>query len=309
MSEIGVIAIRWALYVDLGLLFGLPLFALYALGGGRTVRSYLPLGPMIVLLVLLGLLLSVLGFLVQASAMTGLPLTRPDLQLVSDLLNDTALGTALKVRLAALVILLPCAALYGRKPRVCVMTSTLAGAIALGTLAWSGHGAAGEGSAGWQQLASDLVHLLAAGAWVGAIAAFLALVIPNVDTDGLARVLLTEQALRGFSMVGTVVVGLLVVTGTVNTLFLVGSEHIAGLWQSSWGLLLTAKLVLFAGMLGLAALNRYRLTPSLSLAIEQEDAPRAMTLLRGSLVVEGGLAIIILALVAWLGTLSPPMST
>ena len=61
-------------------------------------------------------------------------------------------------------------------------------------------------------------------------------------------------------------------------------------------------------MLGLAALNRYRLTPSLSLAIEQEDAPRAMTLLRGSLVVEGGLAIIILALVAWLGTLSPPMS-
>ena len=76
----------------------------------------------------------------------------------------------------------------------------------------------------------------------------------------------------------------------------------------------TAKLVkaghglLFAGMLGLAALNRYRLTPALAQAIEEEDAPRAQALLRASLVVEGGLAIVILGLVAWLGTLSPPMS-
>ncbi|EKU77297.1 hypothetical protein HMPREF9718_00001, partial [Sphingobium yanoikuyae ATCC 51230] len=43
-------------------------------------------------------------------------------------------------------------------------------------------------------------------------------------------------------------------------------------------------------------------------AIEEEDAPRAQALLRASLVVEGGLAIVILGLVAWLGTLSPPMS-
>ena len=66
--------------------------------------------------------------------------------------------------------------------------------------------------------------------------------------------------------------------------------------------------LLFAGMLGLAALNRYRLTPALAQAIEEEDAPRAQALLRASLVVEGGLAIVILGLVAWLGTLSPPMS-
>ena len=44
------------------------------------------------------------------------------------------------------------------------------------------------------------------------------------------------------------------------------------------------------------------------LAIEEEDAPRAQALLRASLVVEGGLAIVILGLVAWLGTLEPPAS-
>ena len=99
-----------------------------------------------------------------------------------------------------------------------------------------------------------------------------------------------------------------ILTGTVNGWFLVGPGNIASLGQSTYGLLLIAKLLLFAGMLGLAALNRYRLTPALAQAIEEEDAPRAQALLRASLVVEGGLAIVILGLVAWLGTLSPPMS-
>ena len=30
MNDVALVAVRWALYVDLGLLFGLPLFALYA---------------------------------------------------------------------------------------------------------------------------------------------------------------------------------------------------------------------------------------------------------------------------------------
>ena len=114
--------------------------------------------------------------------------------------------------------------------------------------------------------------------------------------------------MRGFSLVGTIIVALLILTGTVNGWFLVGPGNIASLGQSTYGLLLIAKLLLFAGMLGLAALNRYRLTPALAQAIEEEDAPRAQALLRASLVVEGGLAIVILGLVAWLGTLSPPMS-
>ena len=143
--------------------------------------------------------------------------------------------------------------------------------------------------------------------------AFLALVLTRLATDDLAtedmdRVMLAEEALRGFSFVGTIIVALLILTGTVNGWFLVGPGNIASLGQSTYGLLLIAKLLLFAGMLGLAALNRYRLTPALAQAIEEEDAPRAQALLRASLVVEGGLAIVILGLVAWLGTLSPPMS-
>src|SRR3546814_1764463 len=52
---------------------------------------------------------------------------------------------------------------------------------------WSGHGAAGEGNAGWVQLAADLVHLLAAGAWLSAIAAFFTLVAGKAVTRSEER--------------------------------------------------------------------------------------------------------------------------
>src|SRR5215467_6944009 len=50
----------------------------------------------------------------------------------------------------------------------------IAGAY-LATLAWAGHAAAGEGVERDIQVTSDLVHLLAAGAWVGALPALLAM--------------------------------------------------------------------------------------------------------------------------------------
>src|SRR3546814_7658032 len=71
MNDVALVAVRWALYVDLGLLFGLPLFALYAPGGGRMVQRHLPLVAMVAGLACLALLLSALGFALQAAAMTG----------------------------------------------------------------------------------------------------------------------------------------------------------------------------------------------------------------------------------------------
>ena len=61
-------------------------------------------------------------------------------------------------------------------------------------------------------------------------------------------------------------------------------------------------------MLWLAASHRFRLTPALGAALEQGDAASAAFTLRRSLVVETVLALAILALVAWLGTLAPPIS-
>jgi putative copper resistance protein D len=129
MNDVALVAVRWALYVDLGLLFGLPLFALYAPGGGRMVQRHLPMVAMVAGLACLALLLSALGFALQAAAMTGLPLTQPDLSMVAELFNGTSMGTALKARLVALLVLLLSIPFYRRQSRPAFIASTLAGAV------------------------------------------------------------------------------------------------------------------------------------------------------------------------------------
>jgi copper resistance protein D len=108
--------------------------------------------------------------------------------------------------------------------------------------------------------------------------------------------------------VGTLVVAILVITGLINSWLLVGPANFTALGTTLYGLLLLAKLVLFAAMLGLASLNRFRLTPAFERSIAMNDHDGALMTLRVSLAVETTYVIGILALVAWLGTLAPPAS-
>ena len=66
-----------------------------------------------------------------------------------------------------------------------------------------------------------------------------------------------------------------------------------------------AELLLFAAMLVLAGLNRWRLTPALGVAVHNDNPASALAGLRRSLLAEGSAALAILAVVAWLGTLEP----
>jgi putative copper resistance protein D len=184
----------------------------------------------------------------------------------------------------------------------------LCGAVSLATLAWTGHGAVDEGTSGWIHLGSDVLHLVASAAWVGALLGLVLLVtrpISAVDDEHLG---LTHRALHGFGSVGTFVVATLVLTGLINSWFLVGYENVSTLLTTPYGQLLFAKLVLFGAMLGLAAANRFRLTPKLEKALASDDHASALSALRLSLAVETSSVIAILALVAWLGTLAPPVS-
>jgi copper resistance protein D len=101
-------------------------------------------------------------------------------------------------------------------------------------------------------------------------------------------------------------VATLVVTGVVNTLSIMGLEGVATIWTSVYGRLLLLKLAVFAAMLGLAAFNRYRLTPALAGELgNAQPAERALGGLRRSVVMETLAGAAVLVLVAWLGSLSP----
>lgn len=307
MDDPASVGIRFLLYLDLMLLFGLSMFGLYGLRGPeRSNPSILELRSGITMLAGLGIFLSAVALLLLAASMTGRPLAEVDAEALALLLSGTSAGAAWKVRIAVLAIAFLLPLLFWRRPLQALTGTGAAGAIALGTLAWTGHGAAGEGAAGWLQLIADIGHLFAAGIWVGALWA-LSMLVFRRGMD-LAHAELARRALEDFSPVGSWAVVILVVTGLVNSWFLIGISNIGQMVSGPYGQLFAAKLVLFLAMLMLAALNRFRLTPGAELAIRQRDIPAAAGALRCSLLAETSSAVLILALVAWLGMLSPPVA-
>jgi len=298
------IVVRFALYATLMVLFGLPAFGLYGLRGEAHATSS---RWWIVAAAALGAGLSLCAFDLMAASMAGVPALPVDREAFASLLATAPIGTAWGVRMAALGIAAIAASTVNRiPPRLAIVA--LASAVALSTLAWTGHGAMDEGANGWIHLGADIVHLIAASVWTGALLGLILLLARpshRVDAAYLER---SHQALHGFATVGTITVGALIASGIVNAWFLVGPANLASLGTTLYGQVLVGKLLLFTVMLCLAALNRFRLTPRFRLAIAANDHARALGALRLSLASESGCAILVLGAVAWLGTLAPPMS-
>ncbi|WP_327751827.1 copper homeostasis membrane protein CopD [Sphingobium sp. SJ10-10] len=283
-----LIAARFALYADLAALAGLPLFW-WSMGGSarRGVIGALALG---------GFALSALWLLASAAGMAGTPLLSPDWSVVEILLKETPVGTVLVVRAVALLSILP---LLFRRGGGWNAAIALPAAIAAATLAWSGHAAASEGLAGSAHRVADALHVLAAAGWFGALLALLGGVLAGREIGQ------TAAMLERFSLFGTLFVATLIVTGGFNAVMIVGLPNLPVLLHSLYGWLLLAKLALFGAMLLLAAANRWRLTPKLEAALEGGNTGAALSHLLLSLLMETSLAIIILGLVAALGTLDP----
>ena len=120
-------------------------------------------------------------------------------------------------------------------------------------------------------LASDVLHTLGAGIWIGALVAFLLLLVTDHRHGETER-----RALHGFSGVGSALVAVIVATGLVNGWFVVGLAGLPRMLTIPYGQLLTVKLLLFLFMSGLAAANRFHLTPRLEAALNSPpDTPRA----------------------------------
>lgn len=283
MGELINIILRLALYVDLLLLFGVALFRVYGVERGLRFK------PILRGMALVGALLSVAGLLLMTSAMSGeteFTALWPHLQMM---LFETDVGMAWAVRILALIVVMIRPGLW---------IASIASAVALASLAWNGHGAMDEGVL---HFLSDILHLLAAGAWLGAMLALVLMARELVDEAGVS---LLADAVKRFEWVGAFIVVTLTVSGVVNYLFIVG-PRLDDVLLGTYGILLAIKVLLFAGMLVLAALNRFHLGPSLQQSLRDGQHAVAANALRRSVLAELAIALVIIALVAWLGTLSP----
>ena len=168
-----------------------------------------------------------------------------------------------------------------------------AAALYAASLAWAGHAAAAmTGPLRAWHLASDATHLLAAGAWLGALPALAHCLRSAQPNETLARLA------QRFSPIGIASVSVLLASGVLNACFLVGS--IAALVGTPYGRLLLVKVMLFVALLATAAVNREWLTPRLA-----GNCQRARRRLHANVVVEivGGVAIVVI--VGALGTQVP----
>jgi copper resistance protein D len=293
-------------YAGAMILFGSSLFFVRALPQGGPGSAGEMRWPRTLLAAAgVGLCISALLWLAaQASVLAGSITEGLRPQTLLAVVTGFDLGKAALAR-AALAALAAILVLTIKPARTAWRACTLAGGLATASLAWLGHGAATEGSGGPVHLISDILHSWAAAAWIGALVAFLLLLRACARRPELTATL--HRALHGFSGLGTVLVAVLIATGLVNSWFLIGPQRLEGLWTTPYGQLLSVKLVLFVGMLGMAAANRFRLTPALAGAPDAGPRQRsALRALRRSIVVETALAFGVLALVAGFGTLPPP---
>jgi putative copper resistance protein D len=210
--------------------------------------------------------------------------------LMGTVLDNTTMGHVWVAR-ALIPILLIMAAAADRPPMPVLLALS---AVALASLALTGHAMMDEGPRAAVHIINHIVHLLAAAGWIGSLVPVLLCLAALGDP---ARAKYASLALHRFSVMGHIAVALVVGTGIIDMFMVLG--HLPVHWSSPYQALLSIKIALVAGMIGLALVNSYVLMPRVD---DDNEATRA---LRRQTIAELVLATGVLALVAVLGMLDP----
>jgi copper resistance protein D len=291
-------------------LFGGSLFPLYAYRGfthpgpasfarrQRATSSAAAIGA---------LLSGVLWFLFTVASITDTVSAAFDKDAVWSVLAETSFGRVWLVRLTLMIVVLGLIAsrVSTKSPGPDRVMPLIAAGL-LASLAGVGHTQVEEGLQKFIHIASDGVHLLAAGAWLGGLLPLgflLALTASTAKPDAIAD---ASRVSARFSGMGYLAVASLVGSGLINSWFLVGT--FSNLLATAYGQLVVLKVVLFAGMILLAVLNRFWLVPVLIRERGTQVRPTSLTRLRRHVLGEQLLGILVLLVVSILGTLPPAIS-
>jgi putative copper export protein/mono/diheme cytochrome c family protein len=200
----------------------------------------------------------------------------------------TQFGQFLLLRCALLLLVLPL--LTPR--RVAIVIAAVLAAIALAVQPMLGHAGAIGGSVGTELIISEVMHLLAAGAWLGGL-------LPLFITVGTLPHNAAATACHSFTPVGLAAVLVLGGTAVVQVAEFMGG--LPGLFGTGYGQVALVKLGLFAVLLALAAFNRLVLTDQL--AGTAPDAARRH--MRMSIATEAVLGTLVVITAAFLASHTP----
>jgi putative copper resistance protein D len=303
LIEAGLVAARILQFAAVTALFGLALFPLYSYPSGVSERPAMLshwLRNALRWAAGLALLGNLLWGLFTVANMAGTLNAVADRDTLLSIALETSFGQVWVARLALAVTLL--VLLAGRWHRHWIVL--FASATLLASLAFVGHTQISDGSLHFIHVGADGIHLLAAGAWLGGLLALGHLLMLTLQGPTPGHTADVTAALVRFSGMGYIAVAALIGSGLINAWVLVGS--VANLTTTLYGQLLLAKISLLVGMLVLAALNRFRLIPSLLRSNEgSQQAAIALRRLRRNVIGEQMLGLAVVFVVGYLGTMPP----
>ena len=307
MIDLGLIVARFLHYTACTTLAGAALFPFYAYAGDEPEA----IGRWRKRLLFWSAILAVIGgvawFVFTVANMSGAlsDIAKPDV--VLSVIRNTGFGVVWLVRMivAAALVVITASYVSSRAMVVSDRMVLLFAVALLASLAGAGHSQVEEGWTGVLHVSADAAHLVAAGAWLGGLAPLGFILRGYARTKAEVFSLDLDRVLMRFSGMGYAAVATLVGTGLVNSWLLVGS--VSSLFSTTYGQILIAKLLLFAGMLALAASNRFWLAPALKASSKLEAAGDEdwRNKLRNHVLCEQGLGLLVLLCVSVLGTIQP----
>lgn len=210
------------------------------------------------------------------------------------ILRDTQFGNAWFIQFLAVFTLAIATPFSGRFLQRAV--AAVSACVLAGSLAFAGHGASSS-VGGDLHLAADILHLIAVACWVGGLLPYAIILSVTSQAKAHEKMDTALTVTLRYSSLASVCVIVILVTGSINFVYLVGGA--AALVSSEYGVLLSLKIAIFGTMLAFAIVNRFVLTPRISLGDVRG--------LQRNALMEFALGAIALLLVAAIGTLPPPI--
>lgn len=204
-------------------------------------------------------------------------------------LSTTAVGTVVVIRLAAGAALVVASR---RIDSTLVIGALLAIFVALRGL--EGHAMAREGLVFALHAISAMLHQIAVAGWIGLLPPLLFM----LRSKGVEPQI-KQEVVQKTGQLAAFFVAVIVLTGTGLTSLMLGS--FAAILEEDYGHRLTDKLQVFVVILGVAAINRWILTPRIA------GSPAARRNLGIALCVEIGLCCLTIVLALMLSSTHPPI--
>ena len=293
---------RWAQFLSLFVLFGVLLFPFYVTGAAPAPCRERLASAMRRAIAFAGAVqpLSILAWLATSMASMGDGWTSlRDADFVKAFFLEAGFGRLWLTRLLLTALLL--GVLVGTRRSLparnlpTAVALVLAGAL-LFTQAGVGHPAGLRPHERLLVFGGYALHLLGAAAWIGGLLPLRALLAQAKHDDRAHDY--AQFALGRFATMASVAVALVLLGAAINMRPQIATLNVSDL--SSWWWAAGSKAVLFGALIAIAYRNRFVLTPLLA-----TQPKKAVTNLLRNVMIDQGLAVVVLAVAAFMGVASP----